>query len=117
MQYRSQQEFVIIQKSFLHFLMQISSWHLHVTCCLKTQLSPQTVLNPLSNDKILALTKFKAFADNKFSISTMMVFVSDMVQNSIFLLLRQCFSKVLFLGRENSGSCGKELRFIWSHED
>ena len=65
--------------------------------------------NSLANDKILALTKLKAFADDKFIVAKMMIPVFDMAENIVgkgenagyqhFLLFQQCFQKASFLGR------------------
>ena len=59
-------------------------------------------LNPLPNDKILDVTKQKAFADNKFNISKMNISILDKEENTVgkeenagyqhFLLFLQCFS-------------------------
>ena len=40
-------------------------------------------LNALPNDKILALTKLKAFADDKFSFAKMMIPVFDTAENIV----------------------------------
>ena len=37
--------------------------------------------NPLPNDKILAYSKLKAFADNKFSVGKMMISVFDSIED------------------------------------
>ena len=55
--------------------------------------------NSLPNDKILALTKLKAFADNKFDVAKFMISVFDRLENIVanrenyqqFLLFLQCF--------------------------
>ena len=62
------------------------------------------VFNFLPNDKILALTKLKTFADDKFSIAKMMIPLFDQVENIVekgenaghqhFLLFPPCFQKV-----------------------
>ena len=39
-------------------------------------------VNSLPNDKILDLSKFKAFADDKIKILKMMIFVLDRVENT-----------------------------------
>ena len=59
------------------------------------------VLNPLPNDRILDLTKLKAFADDKFIGAEMMISLFDRVENTVgkgenagyqhFLLFPQCF--------------------------
>ena len=57
--------------------------------------------NSLPNDKMLTLTKLKAFADDKFVIALMVISVSDMEKNFVgkgenagyqhFLHFPQCF--------------------------
>ena len=64
--------------------------------------------NPLSHDNILDVTKFKAFADDKFIVSRMMISLIDRVENTVgkgenagylhFLLFPQCFLKPSCLG-------------------
>ena len=39
-------------------------------------------VNPLPNNKIVAVTKSKAFADNKFSVTKMTVSLYDRVENT-----------------------------------
>ena len=63
--------------------------------------------NPLPNDKILDMTKLKAFADDKIDVAQMIVSVFDRVENIVgkgkndgyqhFLLFPQCFQKTSFL--------------------
>ena len=58
---------------------------------------------PLPNDKILDLTKLKAFTDEKLNITKMTISVFDRVENTLgkgenagiqhFLLFPQCFPK------------------------
>ena len=58
-------------------------------------------LNSLPNDKILDLSKLKAFADNKRNVTETLKFVSSRVENIVgkgenagnqhFLLFPQCF--------------------------
>ena len=60
-----------------------------------------------SNDKILALTKFKAFAEDKIIVTQKLIFVLRRVENIVgkgeyagyqhFLLFLQCFLKLSFL--------------------
>ena len=45
----------------------------------------------LPNNKFLAFTKLKAFADNKFSVVKMIISVYDGIDNIVF---PQCFQKV-----------------------
>ena len=59
------------------------------------------ICNPLPNDKILAHSKWKPFADDKVRIVKTMIFVFDRVENIVekrenasnqhFLLFPQCF--------------------------
>ena len=57
---------------------------------------------------MFALTKLKAFAEDKFSVAKMMISVRDRVENTVrkgenagyqhFLLFPQCFQKATFEG-------------------
>ena len=68
----------------------------------------EIVFNSLPNDKILDVTKLKAFADNKINVAQMMIPVFDRVENIVgkgenagyqhFLLFLQCFQKATFSG-------------------
>ena len=68
----------------------------------------ETMFNPLPHDKILDLTKLKAFADDKINVAKMMISVSDRVENIVgkgenagyqhFLLFSQYFQRASFLG-------------------
>ena len=59
--------------------------------------------NPLPNDKILDVTKLKAFADDRLNINKMTISICDTVGNTgekgknagyqHFLLFLQCFQK------------------------
>ena len=61
--------------------------------------------NTLPNDKILDVTKLKAFADDKLNVTKMMISLYDRVENTLgkgenagdqhFLLFPQFFSKAL----------------------
>ena len=65
-------------------------------------------VNSLPHDKILDVTKLKAFADSKTKVAKMMISVIDRVENIVgkgenagyqhFLLFSQCFQKASFLG-------------------
>ena len=77
------------------------------------------MLNSLPNDKILDMTKLKAFADDKINVAQIMISVFDWVEdivgqgenasNQHFLLFPQCFQKgLLSWGHYKSGLCGKE---------
>ena len=67
-----------------------------------------TCINSLPNDKILDVTKLKAFAEYNIYVGQMMISVSDRVENIVrkgenagyqhFLLLSPCFQKAFFLG-------------------
>ena len=75
-----------------------------------------TFLNPLPKDKIWALTKLKAFADDKFSFAKMLISLFVRVENIVgkrenagyqhFLLLPRCFQKDPL-----SGSL--KVRIVW----
>ena len=59
-------------------------------------------INP-SNNKLLDVTKLKAFADDKLNVTTMTIFLFDRAENTVgkvenagyqhFLLFLQCFPK------------------------
>ena len=61
------------------------------------------LFNPFPNGKILDLSKFKAFADDKMDVSKKLIFVWGRVENIVgngenagywhFLLFPQCFQK------------------------
>ena len=61
------------------------------------------MINSLPNDKILDMTKLKAFADDKLNVATIMISLFDRVENTVgkgenagyqhFLLFLQCFPK------------------------
>ena len=73
-----------------------------------TKLSASEWFNPLPNDKILAWSKLKAFADNKLDVVKMMISLLDRVENTYgkgensgyhhFLLFPLCFPKPTSLG-------------------
>ena len=64
--------------------------------------------NPLPDDKILDMTKLKAYADDKLNIVKMMISLFNKVENTVekgenagcqhFLLFPQCFQKPFSLG-------------------
>ena len=78
--------------------------------------------NSLPNDKILDLTKLKAFADNKLYDTKMMISLFDRVEKTEgkgknagyqhFLLSPKCFPKPFFRVVKKSGLCGKELSHV-----
>ena len=63
-------------------------------------------VNSLPNDKILDLTKFKAFADDKIILTQKLKFMLEGLENIVgkgenagyqyFLLFQQCFQKLSF---------------------
>ena len=77
--------------------------------------SDQWSLNSLPYDKILDVTKLRAFAGNKINVAQMMIFVFDRVENIVgkgenagyqhFLLFPTMFSKCFFLGVVKSPDC------------
>ena len=68
----------------------------------------QEQLNSLPNNKILDVTKLKAFAEDRIDLAQMMISVFNRIENIVgegenagyqhFLLFPQCFRKVFFLG-------------------
>ena len=70
--------------------------------------------NSLPNEKILDVTKLKAFADDKINVAQKMVSVFDRIENIVgkgenagyhhFLLFPQCFQDI-FLGVVKSRDC------------
>ena len=64
-------------------------------------------MNPTTDDKMLALSNFTAFADNNFKVAAMVQFLFDRVENIVvkgenagyqhFLLLPICFQKAFSL--------------------
>ena len=65
-------------------------------------------VNPLPNNKILALTKLKGFADDKINVTQKMKFVLGRIENIVgkgentgdqhFLLFPLCFRTVSYTG-------------------
>ena len=47
------------------------------------QFCPSFGLNPLPNDKILDVTKWKVFAENNLNVAKMIIFLFDRVENSV----------------------------------
>ena len=80
------------------------------------------MLNSLPNDKMADLTKLEPFADNKINVNQKLIFVLGRVQNIVgkgenagfhhFLLLPQCFKRLLFQSCSKSGLCGKWLKHL-----
>ena len=64
-------------------------------------------INPLPNNKILAMTKLKAFAEEKLNVAKMMISIFDRSENIVgkgenagyrrFLLYPQCCQKLSVL--------------------
>ena len=81
--------------------------------------SQTEMFNPLSNDNILDMIKFKAFADAQINVAQNLKFVYERVENIVgkwenagnqhFLLFPQCFQKSFSVGVVRSWLCGKEL--------
>ena len=73
----------------------------------------QTIpIYPLTDNKVLAISKLKAFADDNFSVAQMVQFYSDRVKNvgkgenagfQHFLLYAQCLQKPFCLGVRKPG--------------
>ena len=73
---------------------------------------------PSPNDKILDVTKLKAFADDKLNIVKMLISLYNRVENTVgkgenagyqhFLLFPQCFRKPSSLGSLKVGLSGNE---------
>ena len=69
----------------------------------------------LSKDKLLDVTKFKAFAGDKINVAHMTISVFDRVENIVgkgenagyqhFILFPQCFQKASFLESLKSRYC------------
>ena len=80
-------------------------------------MSKYIYVNSLPNNKILDLTKLKAYADDKINLAQMMISVfDDRVENIVgkgenagyqhFHLFSQCFQKASFLG-------SLKVRTVW----
>ena len=67
-----------------------------------------SLFNPVPNDKILNMTKLKAFADEKSKLAKMMISLFDRLENTVgkgenagyqhFLFFPQCFPKLSSFG-------------------
>ena len=79
-------------------------------------LSSDMRANSLSNDKILEVTKFKAFADDKLNVPKMIISVFGKLENiegkgkkmlvtSIFSFSHNVFKRLLSWGRSRSVLC------------
>ena len=72
-------------------------------------------INPLPNNKILEVTKLKAFADEKLNFAKMMIALFDKIENTMrkgenagdqhFLLFPRCFSQLSSLDSLKSRDC------------
>ena len=80
-------------------------------------------VNPLADDKILGLSKLKAFADDKLNVTQTITVVFHRIENIVgkgenagyryFLLLPQCFQKAFFPPvHQKLSLCGKGLKNI-----
>ena len=71
-------------------------------------------INFIPNDKMIDLSKFKAFADDNLNVANKGKFVFDRIENVAekgenagyqhFLLFPQCFQKVTFSGSLKAGN-------------
>ena len=78
------------------------------------------MLNPLPDDKILCLTKLKAFADDKLNVTQNVKVVFHRIENiegkkenagaSIFFFSHSVFKRLFSPVRQKSALCGKGLR-------
>ena len=81
-------------------------------------------MDPLPDDKILALSKLEAFADDNYNMAKAIKFVFHRVENfegkgenagyQDFLLFLQCFQKAFFFpqGHQKLSLCGKGLNIL-----
>ena len=95
---------------------------LKICCLVRSQLDVVELrINSLPNDKFLAWSKLKAFADDKFLVAEMMISVFDRVENIVekgenagyqhFLLFPQCFQKASYTrSLKKSKLCGKRVK-------
>ena len=77
--------------------------HISYLCNLKKLDKEKKWSSPFPNDKILEMTKLKAFTDDKLNIAKMIISLFDRVENTVgkgvnagyqhFLLSPQCFPK------------------------
>ena len=78
------EQFLLFPQCFLPFWRTLRHFHQIWKCCLQTlsvwkglKFVVWERVNSLPNDKILTLIKFKAFADDKFTVTKMMISVYD----------------------------------------
>ena len=74
---------------------------------------PSNIFNPLPDDNILGLPKFKAFADDKLNVTEKIQVVFHRIENiagtSIFFFSNNVFKGIFPLVRQKSSLCGKGL--------
>ena len=120
------QHFLLFTQCFLLSAEQILVFQSHLFYSLQV-LSVFTSLNPFPHDKILDLTKLKAFADDKLNVSKMIISVFDRVENIVekgeivctsnFSFSHNVFKRLLPQRRQKVSLCGNELNFVfWYHE-
>ena len=68
-------------QQILHFRVVIN-WYLYIYW-YKDENHDKLSINPLPNDKILDLTKLKAFADNKLNVAKIIIFLYDRAENTV----------------------------------
>ena len=77
------------------------------------------LINSLSTDNFLNLSKLKAFGVDKINVTEKLKFLCARIKiivgkgenagNQHFLVFPLCFLSLLFQGRLKSGLCGKEI--------
>ena len=83
----------------------------------------KNVFNPFPNDRILDTTKLKAFADDKMNAPKMIIYLFNLVENTVgkgenagyrtFFSFSHCvFKRLIQQTRKNQGLFGKGLRMI-----
>ena len=78
------------------------------------------VIDSLPHNRILNLSKLKAFSDGKLNMTQKLKFILGRVENILgngenvdyqhFLLFSQCFQKATFSGLSKEELCGKNLK-------
>ena len=68
-----------------------------------SQCQDNGLVNPFPNDRVLDMTKLKAYADDNLNVAKMMIYLFNRVENTVgkgenagyqhFLLFPQCFQK------------------------
>ena len=84
------------------------------------------MLNPFPHNKILDLTKLKAFADDKLNVTKMIISVFDRVENivgkgeiactSYFSFSHNVFKRPVSQGRQKVSLCGNGLMYVQSFD-